>query len=157
MDLWYFAYGSNLDAGTFLGRRRMRPTAARAARLDGYRLVFDLPIGKGERGVANLEPSPADSVYGVVYALSSEGASHLDRTEGVHLGAYRRLDVAVEILDGEQLRAFTYLSALRAPGRKPSRRYLDLILNGARRYGLPADYVAWLESLELAVEEPNPS
>ena len=34
-QLWYFAYGSNLDPATFLGRRRMQPSDARRAVLDG--------------------------------------------------------------------------------------------------------------------------
>ena len=38
-------------------------------------------------------------------------------------------------------------------GRKPSARYLGLLLEGAREHGLPADYVAQLEKLELAHDE----
>ena len=41
--LWYFAYGSNLDPGTFLGRRRMRPleTRFRYAFIRTYKPVLD--------------------------------------------------------------------------------------------------------------------
>ena len=42
------------------------------------------------------------------------------------------------------------------PGRKPSRRYMGLLLSGARHYGLPDDYVAWLRNLDLAVDERSP-
>ena len=59
--LWYFAYGSNLDPGTFLGRRRMRPLDTRVGRLDGFELRFDLPVGPGERGVANVAPGRAST------------------------------------------------------------------------------------------------
>src|SRR5262249_34573040 len=57
--LWYFAYGSNLCRATFIERRRMSPLEIRRARLDGYRLTFDLPVGPGERGVANLVADPS--------------------------------------------------------------------------------------------------
>jgi cation transport regulator ChaC len=150
--LWYFAYGSNLDPDTFEGRRRMRPRDSRRARLDGYRLVFDLRVGPGERGVANVAPDQAGRVHGVAYAISRAGALWLDRTEGVPR-AYRRMEVALRDDRGERLDGFTYLSERRTPGRKPSERYLNLLLRGARHHGLPDAYVAWLRGLELAVDE----
>lgn len=151
--IWYFAYGSNLDPGTFLGRRAMRPLDARAALLEGFELRFDLPVGPGERGVANVAPRAGESVWGVAYLLSHSDAERLDRTEGVHHGAYARL--AVEVRDPARalVPAFTYHSGRGVTGRKPSRRYLGLILAGARHHGLPAEWVAKLRALELAVDE----
>ena len=151
-SLWYFAYGSNLDPGTFLGRRRMRPSDTRRALLSGYRLVFDLSVGKGERAVANLAPAPAAHVHGVAYAISRPGAIWLDRTEGVPR-AYRRVPVPLLDDESERFPGFTYVSERRTPGRKPSERYMNLLLRGARHHGLPDDYVAWLRGIELARDE----
>lgn len=150
--LWYFAYGSNLDPGTFVGRRRMRPCESRVALLREHRLVFDLPVGDGERGVGNLLPSPGEIVYGVAYRITGGEAERLDATEGVP-GAYQRHDVLVETLDRARLAAFTYLSPHRREGRKPSERYLSLLLRGARHHGLPALYVSALAELERAFDE----
>lgn len=150
--LWYFAYGSNLDPRTFLGRRRMRPRASRVAVLSGWRLVFDLPVGSGERAVANLAVAPGDSVTGVAYGLSEAQARHLDRTEGVPR-AYRRQWVELDAGAGVLLRGFTYVSPHRAAARKPSRRYMGLILHGARHHGLPQVWLARLRGFELAVDE----
>ena len=150
--LWYFAYGSNLDPDTFLGRRRMRPTETRVAVLEGWSLVFDLPVGPGERGVANLLPSPGGATPGVAYRIYDTQARHLDRTEGVPK-AYRREPVELLAADGAGLRAFTYVSPHRHPGRKPSRRYLGLLLRGARHHGLPGEWVEHLRGLEVAVDE----
>jgi len=151
-SIWYFAYGSNLDPDTFLGRRRMRPTEARPGRLHGYRLVFDLAVGPGERAVANLALEPDGCVHGVAYAISRFQGLWLDRSEGVPR-AYRRVDVSLRADHDERLEAFTYVSERRSPGRKPSERYLNLLLRGARHHGLPEDYVAWLRGLELATDE----
>jgi cation transport regulator ChaC len=150
--LWYFAYGSNLDPDTFLGRRRMRPTETRTGCLHGYRLVFDLAVGRGERAVANLAPDSAARVHGVAYAIGRSQAWWLDRTEGVPR-SYRRVGVSLHAGGGEVLDGFTYVSERRTPGRKPSARYLNLLLRGARHHGLPADYVAWLRGIELAHDE----
>jgi cation transport regulator ChaC len=154
--VWYFAYGSNLDPGTFLGRRGIRPHSVCCARLDGYRLVFDLPVGPGERGVANLRPASGAGVHGVAYEISAEQADFLDRTEGVHRRYYRRQDVNLVGAGGEAIEAFTYVSNRGVAGRKPSRRYLGLLLRGARHHGLPDDWVGYLRSLELARDEREP-
>jgi cation transport regulator ChaC len=151
--LWYFAYGSNLSRAIFVERRGLRPLEVRRARLDGHRLTFDLPVGPGERGVANLAPDPTASTWGVCYLLDAAGCEHLDRTEGVHRGYYRRLDIRVVTDDGAALAAFAYQGAASVAGRKPSARYLGLLLDGAREHGLPAEWVRYLEGLELAVDE----
>ena len=51
---WYFAYGSNMQAATLRGRRLIEPLDVRVGKLPGYRLCFDIPIGSGLRGVANI-------------------------------------------------------------------------------------------------------
>lgn len=149
----YFAYGSNLDPRTFLGRRRMRPVRAEVARLPGYRLVFDLPVGKGERGVANVRREAGSELLGVAYWIAPEEAQRLDRTEGVHRGFYVRHRVELVLPDEERVRAFTYGSARGVPGRKPSPRYMSLLLRGARHHGMPAAYVALLRRVPLARDE----
>ena len=151
--LWYFAYGSNLDPGTFLGRRRMQPLATRIGALHDFALSFDLPVGPGERGVANVAPCPGEHVWGALYQLTHAGAEQLDRSEGVDKGFYRRLEVAVITPDAARIVAFTYRSEFSRPERKPSRRYLGLLLAGAREHGLPADYVERLRAWPLAVDE----
>jgi cation transport regulator ChaC len=151
--LWYFAYGSNLDPGTFLGRRRMEPLAIQIGVLHDFELRFDLPVGPGERGVANVASRPGAHVWGALYQLTHEGAELLDRTEGVHVGVYQRFAVEVLTPAGEQIAAFTYRSEISRPERKPSRRYLGLLLTGAREHGLPAEYIERLRGLPIAVDE----
>jgi predicted transcriptional regulator/cation transport regulator ChaC len=152
-SLWYFGYGSNTERGTFLGRRRMRPLEVRIGRLDGFELRFDLAVGHGERGVANVAAHADDHVWGVLWRIPVGQAGFLDRTEGLHRGFYRRLPVEVTTPSGETLAAFTYHSLRGRPGRKPSRRYLGLLLAGARQHGLPAEWVERLRSFEPAVDE----
>jgi len=153
VTLWYFAYGSNLDPGTFLGRRRMQPLETRVAVLEHFELRFDLPVGPGERGVANVARREGDHVWGAAYLLTREDAERLDRTEGVHHGAYLRLSVEVRDANRSTVSAFTYHSSRGVAGRKPSRRYLGLLVAGARHHGLPLEYVERLRGLPLAVDE----
>jgi cation transport regulator ChaC len=151
--LWYFAYGSNMSAVVFRERRAIQPLAARRGFVDGYRLCFDIPIGPGQRGVANLRAEAGFRTHGVAYLLSDAQCEHLDHTEGVHMNVYRR--VAVRVVTGEAtaVDAFTYQSALCDPTRRPSARYLNLLLDGALEHELPEEYVGFLESFDLALDE----
>jgi gamma-glutamylcyclotransferase len=151
--IWYFGYGSNMNRSIFHERRRMQPLATRWGWLDDFRLRFNIPIGDGERAVANLEAEPGARTYGVLYLLTPEDCDRLDRSEGVHFGVYRRTGIEAVADGGERIPAFTYCSALTRAGRKPSARYLGLLVDGARAHCLPAEYVRFLESHELAWDE----
>ena len=105
MRMWYFAYGSNMSPAIFLGRRDMHPLETRRARLDGYRLCFTLPVGPGERGVANVERAAAAHVWGVAYRIARAEGEHLDRTEGVLGGLSERVPVVVAAA-ADRLQAF---------------------------------------------------
>lgn len=151
--LWYFAYGSNMSRAIFMDRRQMNPLGARVTLLRGYRLCFDIPVGPGERGVANVLPDPTAHVWGVAYAITPTEFERLDRTEGVPAGVYKR--ISVDLIAGEQERisALTYQSTISAPGRKPSSRYMGLLLDGARENRLPLEYLRRLEGIELGRDE----
>lgn len=152
--IWYFSYGSNMNRAILTGRRGLHPQASAVGWLDDHRLCFNLPVGPGERGVANLEPERGARTCGVLHLLTPEGCDRLDRTEGVHVGVYRRVPVAVRADPGERVvAAFTYRSSRTVLGRKPSPRYMRLLLDGAAEHGLPGDWVQFLEGFELAVDE----
>ena len=151
--IWYLGYGSNMNRGIFEGRRGMRPLEAEPALLENYRLCFNLAIGRGERGVANLEPRAGARTWGVLYLLTLEQSERLDGTEGVPRGAYRRIQVSVSVRGGERLPAFTYQSDRISLGRKPSSRYIRLLIEGAVQHGLPPGYLRYLRNFELAADE----
>jgi gamma-glutamylcyclotransferase len=150
---WYLAYGSNMNRGIFEGRRGMRPIQAQPALLENYRLRFNLAVGPGERGVANLESQAGARTWGVLYLISVEQFEHLDRTEGVPRGTYRRIPATAIVNGSERIAAFTYQSDRISLGRKPSPRYLGLLIEGAVQHGLPPGYLRYLRTFDLAVDE----
>ncbi len=63
-EVWYFAYGANMNDEAFLVRRGMKPLEWRVGRARGYRLRFNLdgrPIGKA--APANLCADTAGEVW----------------------------------------------------------------------------------------------
>jgi len=156
--VWYFAYGSNMEAATFRGRRGIEPTRALPACAPGWRLVLDkpplLPVGTG---FANLVPDPAATTCGVAYEITHEELAHVDLTEGVAIGNYARIGVPIASLGAPwiALRAFTLVSERRAPELLPSRRYMARLVAGAEEHALPAAWVAFLRDVPAVDETPE--
>ena len=159
----YFAYGSvlsldharewclshGLDVEPFL--------AGRPARLDGYRLVFDVPSRYWAGLGANIEPSPGNHVEGVVFTLDDDVRLAVHRKEGVATGLYREESADVSFLDGVT-RAFIYRAEPTrrvAPG-PASARYLESLIAGARERGLSVDWQAQLRRFSRDDGAPPP-
>ncbi|GGE99348.1 hypothetical protein GCM10011611_01160 [Aliidongia dinghuensis] len=125
----YFAYGSNIVA------RQMthRCPAARAvghARLDGWRFRIMT------RGFATIVPDPAAHVLGVVWALTPDCETALDRYEGVARSLYLKHEIPVEGFD-----TLVYVASDEAPGA-PKPGYLEAIIAAAVERAFAPDYVA---------------
>jgi cation transport regulator ChaC len=146
--IWYFAYGSNMDAVRLFDQRLAPKGVPRgeriAGRLDGWKLVFDKPSRLLKGGAAaSIVPDPNGAVHGTLNALPEAGFEVLDVYEGVAVGHYERRTIRVTRSDsGEGVDAIVYVGLIREKGLKPPRAYLDCLLAG--RDLLPPDYVDWL-------------
>jgi gamma-glutamylcyclotransferase len=156
--VWYFAYGSNMQRATFCARRGIDYRRALPARVAGWRLVLDKPplVPVGE-GFANIIPDAGAAVLGVLYEITPDDLAHVDLTEGVLIGNYRRIDVSVVTLGEPALAvvAATLASDKRNPDLLPSDRYLQCLIAGAEEHGLPAEYVAQLRALPCRPESED--
>lgn len=146
MDIWYFAYGSNLLRSQMEARTgpiRTGEVSPRVARLPGYRLAFNMNCGDGQV-YANVM-QPGDGVLGVIYRCGPEAMEKLDWYEQ----GYVRQQAVVTVTVGEELDAILYVAkpeSLCTEGQ-PSAAYLDKILTGAREQGLDEGYVRGIEAL----------
>jgi gamma-glutamylcyclotransferase len=142
--IWYFAYGSNMNA-VRLFEERLKPEGVAAGeriagRLDGWRLAFNkrgrTPPGAG---AGNIVVAPGEVVHGTLNLLPPSGFDVLDRYEGVAGGHYERRTMPVVRSDtGAAVEAITYVAMLVSEGLRPTRDYLGHLLAG--RDLLPADY-----------------
>jgi len=146
-EILYFAYGSNLDLKRIKQRMGKIPPFQRA-RLPGYRLAFNKRASGG--GVyANIVREAREEVWGVIYQCTHQEIEVLDRYEGVAGGHYRQVCVDVELENSEVVGAITYVAgdAFVCPEGRPSQEYLRHIVDGARKHGLPEQYVKSIEAL----------
>ncbi|XP_015254591.1 gamma-glutamylcyclotransferase b [Cyprinodon tularosa] len=150
----YFAYGSNLLKER-LQLRNPSATVHCVARLKDYRLVFGnykgLASDRWHGGVASIEHSPGDEVWGVVWRMNISDLQSLDNQENVMLGAYRPVELQV-MTKGQEINCRTYImnSCVYA---QPSPQYLQVIVMGAEQNGLPKEYQEKLRAIETNTYE----
>jgi gamma-glutamylcyclotransferase len=147
-QIWYFAYGSNMDEGTFVRRRKIKPFESRVGRIAGYRLRFNLEgTPKGKAAPANISPDTDQEVWGVLYKITRRDMLRLDSTEGVPGGRYQPTWLAAEDMNGNSVTAIAYVATGNEIDGTPSHRDISLLREGARRHGLPDHWVQFLDDV----------
>jgi gamma-glutamylcyclotransferase (GGCT)/AIG2-like uncharacterized protein YtfP len=144
-NMLYFGYCTLLETANMKG---YCPTAVPVGvgSLSGYRLCFETYGPDDPRGGCNLQEVAGEEILGVLYELTPQALAGLDEISGVDQGHYQRIDITV-IKDGQATPAVTY--RIPAPGGpfRPPAAYVRPILDGAREWKLPNDYIAKLEGI----------
>ena len=147
----YFAYGSNVGSKTFSTRRNIQPKRVQNGKILDYQLSFNVP------GVPFLEPAFAsvtsqkgEVTHGVCYTITKDEFQYLLQTEG----SYDVVDVDVVVygdkdIEGVLMKAKTLTHRDVAARRdlQPSKRYRDLIVEGAKERGLEKSWIEFLEKM----------
>ncbi|MET0065322.1 MAG: gamma-glutamylcyclotransferase family protein [Candidatus Thiodiazotropha sp.] len=154
----YFGYGSNMSI-TSLRAKGVEPLASCRGVLNGWRLCFNVQhFFRHEGGVGNIETSelPGDRVLGILYDCPDEALASLDAMEACGHG-YQRITLEVEA-QGSRVEAFTYVGMRGFIDNQclPSRRYLNILIEGARQAGLDPQYVQALMSHPVHRSESHP-
>lgn len=153
-SLWYFGYGANMSSKTFQrSYRRLHPTSAEAATLRGYRLSFSEPgIPFFEPSFANIEKDPAAVCEGVLYRITEKELDDLDISEGGR--AYNIISVTVDSSVHGSVEAYAFQSKQYAHGLKPSKRYVDILIEGAEEHGLSEAWITMLRHIDYVDRTP---
>ena len=148
----YFSYGSFLDSRTL---KRHAPNAEFVSRavLPGFEVQFNYQSKTHGGGVTGVEPAPGKQAIGVLYEVSPEEIERLDIVEGVPQGIYYRQTITVINEDGEEHRAETYRTTHPEGPYTPTRRYMDLMIKGAKEHNLNPAYIKELEDHHKTLNE----
>ena len=153
----WFIYGSSLDREAFAAWAEQHgyrvPDFSRAvpARLDGYRLSFDVVSNFWGGAVASPTEAPGQSVEGVALPLPAEARGLVDHKEGAISGLYEPFEAEVTPLaGGSPMAVMVFRAAVGrrlAAERAPSPRFLETLIKGARDHALSPGWIATLEAL----------
>jgi gamma-glutamylcyclotransferase (GGCT)/AIG2-like uncharacterized protein YtfP len=142
----YAAFASNLDPNLMAERCPYSPLRG-TGWITGWRLTFGGEELGWEGAMATVVEDPADphnQVFVALYDIHPKDVERLDEWEWIDQGVYRKIQVRVQTLDGEQLAWMYVLNAYE--GGLPSARYLGILAEAAEAAGAPDDYVADLRA-----------
>ena len=142
----YFSYGSFLDFET-LKKHAPNVKFMKRAVLPDFEVQFNFLSKTYDGGVTGVEPAAGKKALGVLYDVPPDEIERLDIVEGVPTEIYYRETVTVIDEEGQEHRAETYRTTDPKGPFKPTKRYLCLMIKGAREHGLDPDYIKELEDL----------
>jgi len=132
----HFAYGSNMSRAQ-MGARCPGARALGTATLPHWRFLI------GPAGHGSIAPRPGALVHGVLWRLGAREIAAINAYENLDCGLYLRRIVAVR-RGASLFPALAYV--LRRPGEgRPRPAYIHLIVEAARDWALPADYIEALQ------------
>ncbi len=135
-NIYYFAYGSNMDPVRMYGRR-IDFTSRIAAYLPGYELKFNKRSTYNENETyANIMPKHKANTLGILYKTNEHSMRRLDRYEGVRYAQYFRKKVSVYTDDGI-VDAICYVANndFLLDNTPPSQTYVSHLLKGTDLWG----------------------
>ena len=142
----YFAYGSNMNQNVFTERRGISPQFIAHAKITGWRLAMEHPgVPIIEPVFATIKEQKNAVVHGVLYKLIASDFERLNNSEGA---AYRLVWINNIECEGRMFRGCTFVSPESCTGKKPSRRYMQILIQGAKENNLPKSYIADLENIK---------
>jgi len=142
----YAAFASNLDPNLMAERCPYSPLRG-TGWITGWRLTFGGEELGWEGAMATVVEDPGEptnQVFVALYDIPPKDVERLDEWEWIDQGVYRKIQVRVQTLDGEQLAWMYVLNAYE--GGLPSARYLGILAEAAEAAGAPDDYVADLRT-----------
>ena len=139
-DMFYFAYGSNMDHHQMLVERCPGARFVGTAVLDDYWLFFDGYSARWGGAVANIDSSPDDEVCGGLFEITAAHLQALDACEGYSRYYSRKLVDVKRPGEVAAFKAWTYLRESHPTGT-PSREFILAVVQGARDCLLPEDYI----------------
>lgn len=155
---WYFGYGSNLNSGTFLDRRGIRPLDQKRMIVPGWKLNFEVAgLPYVEPGFCSIDTLTDDdlkrdirrpTLQGIAYLVTANDYRHIIADEGGDSSYRQILLEAFDPLTNTSEQVWSLQATAPRKWCQPSLRYITLIREGAKEHGFPKDYLDYLESIE---------
>jgi gamma-glutamylcyclotransferase (GGCT)/AIG2-like uncharacterized protein YtfP len=131
-----------------LKRRCPKAVYMGKAILPNWEVQFNFLSRTYNGGVTGIEPAIAKLVRGILYEVSNEELLHLDTIEGIPEGIYYRQTIYVVDESGKMVKVATYRTTNPKGPFKPTKKYVGLMIKGAKEHGLDPSYIKELESIE---------
>ena len=141
---WSFGFGSNMNVEFVEKKKGYKVYESTPGIVRDWRMGFYLKAMKFvEPAFATVIPMPGSELHGVAIRISLEDAAKLSQQER----SYDEKEIEITAYDGRILRGYMYVSRrFESEEFTPSKRYLGILVAGARAAGLSREYISKLES-----------
>lgn len=152
----YFAYGSNMivsDVLKWCQQHHLPPVTFskwQIAVLSDYELRFNAFSMTQKCGVANIMMCPGSFVEGVLFDVDEKDMDRIRHMAGVP-GFYNEMHISVKLKNGtvvENVKSFKVLKVFQNENARPTKEYLNKILDAAHTFALGETYIKQLETVE---------
>jgi hypothetical protein len=142
-NLDYFAIGSMMHPVS-IANRGIHPISSEPAELLDHRIGFFT-----SQGYAEAIPENGSSFHGVIHHLTDDDMRKLDKIEQL----YDRRTATARLYDGTTRTVTVYIQSdiEKEKGMEnglPNERYLEIMMDGCKHYGVDPKYIEFLESHE---------
>lgn len=136
-----------------LNERGLQPIESRPAEVQDYELCFF-----GHQGMAEARHKEGASFHGVLHKMTHETMAKLDKSEG----NVTRKPAKAKLYDGSIVDCCVYAEdkdkkAAIGEGtvsNPPPRRYVEIMIEGAKHFKVKAEYITFLENHETVPRKP---
>jgi len=152
-----FAYGSNMDLEHLAEwchahcKAEAEIFAAQVAILPEHKLIWNYYTKTRKGGAANIVASAGSQLPGLLLKVSKATLGYIDRKEAYPHHYDRALQSHIVLADRSQLHAWVYQVVPRhrqATSVWPTRAYLNILINAAKKHGLPEWHIAELAATQ---------
>lgn len=117
----------------------------RVARVLDHKLTFDKYFSPARSSLADIVPAKDSVVWGVIWELFPSELKRLDENMGCPLRYHRKVQQVIDRGEWKH-KTQTYVISVKdkKPDNQPSLEYLNWIVQGAKQWGLPDEWLAFL-------------
>ena len=145
--MYYFAFGSNMSFAQLQQRGCANFEFIGPAKLNDYKITFSGQSPNWNmKGTANILPSKGDYIWGGLFMVEKDCIGQLNILEHVP-DRRKRIKIQVEV-GNRIISALAYVIKTDLEANKPSKEYLDKIIEGAKDCKIPKEYIAKLRSYQ---------
>ena len=121
------------------------------AHLPETRLIFPIKDGDWDGGLPSVRAESGNTVWGAVFEVPNKALASLHEVEATE-GRVPSEEFNAVDREGRSHKVITHVASENGSGdHTPSRSYMEMVVDGARHWGLPT---GWVAGLEEYVEDP---
>ncbi len=138
-----FVYGPYMNP-KYLYERGIEIISSKRVFLRDYDICFSTKTNDWKNAMIDIIESEGNKVEGVLYGIDYDSMKIFDELEKLSAGKHQKINVEIETENGSIIEAQTFISTKKEGNYKPSKKYIDIIIEGAKINNLSSQHIEYL-------------